>query len=172
MPSFPPQLPRGPVVDTNILFDFLVWRFCTDIGIPVPDCVDVTFAAENSRLALRWYLEGAKPVHTSPHVLAEIHGLIKARAKWKEPGISEFWQYAQAELIRLQLAEHLIAIVNMNREDLGEFGPTDDSILELAAKTGRPVITEDGSLRGRLTREQIRVLSRWDILAHWQRRNT
>jgi rRNA-processing protein FCF1 len=168
MAALPPELPPGPVVDTNILFDFLLWRFCMDAGTRLPTCLDDTFAAETSRRALQWYFEGANPIHTSPHVIAEIHGLIKARAGWREPRVSEFWQYAQAELVRLRLSEHLVELVNMNREDLGKFGPTDDSILELATHTGRVVITEDGALRGRLTEGEIRVLSRWEIFAHWQ----
>jgi rRNA-processing protein FCF1 len=118
--------------------------------------------------ALNWFLDRYKPIYTSPHVIAEINGLLKARAKWKEPRLSAFWQFAQEELIKLVLKEHLIELVTMNREDLGEFGPTDDSILELAARTGRAVITEDGALGGRLKRGQIRVLNRWEIFAHWQ----
>jgi len=172
MAPLPSELPPGPVVDTNILFDFLLWRFSTDAGIRLPECLDDTAVAEDSRRALHWYLEGAKPVHTSPHVIAEIHGLIKARAKWQEPRLSEFWLYAQTELARLRLAEHLIELVNMNSDDLARFGPTDDSILELSARTGRAVITDDGALRGRLTRGQIPVLSRWEIVAHWQRSGT
>ena len=56
----------------------------------------------------------------------------------------------------------------MNREDLGTFGPTDVSILEIAFQEGHTVIAEDGALSRRLTQEQIRVLTRWDIFKVWQ----
>jgi len=172
MASLPSELPPSPVVDTNILFDFLLWRFCSDAHIRLPECLDDTAVADDSRRAPHWYLKGAKPVHASPHVIAEIHGLMKARAKWHGPRVSEFWLYAQTELARLKLAEHLIELVNMNSDDLARFGPTDDSILELSARTGRAVITDDGALRERLTRGEIPVLSRWEIVAHWQRWGT
>lgn len=168
MAPLPSELPHGPVVDTNIFFDFLLWRFCTDRAIRLPTCLEDTFAAESSRRALQWYLERATPLHTSPHVIAEIHGLIKARAKWREPRIAEFWLYAQAELDRLRVVEHLIQLVSMNRDDLVRFGPTDDSILEIAVRTDSAVITDDLALRERLTLEQIPGLTRWEILAHWQ----
>ncbi len=168
MVPFPLQLPPGPVIDTNTLFEFLLWRFCKNKDIALPTCLMDTPPEEDARRALQWYLDSAKPVHTSPHVIAEIHGLIKSRAKWKEPRTAEFWQHAQAELNRLRLQEHLVELVNMNRDDLAMFGPTDDSILEIATRADRVVITDDGALRGRLTQEEISVLSRWEILAHWQ----
>jgi rRNA-processing protein FCF1 len=69
------------------------------------------------------------------------------------------------------LEEHLIKLVKMHRQDLVEFGPTDNSILEVAVQTGGTVVTDEGDLRGRLTKDQIQVLSRYEILAHWQDRN-
>ena len=63
----------------------------------------------------------------------------------------------------------MIKLVEMRPEDLAEFGPTDDSILEVAAQTGRAVVTGDRELGGRLTQEQIRVIDRYEILAHWQK---
>jgi hypothetical protein len=43
--------------------------------------------------------------------------------------------------------------------------------LEVAVQTGRAVVTGERDLRGRLTRDQIRVLDRYEILALWQDRN-
>jgi hypothetical protein len=64
--------------------------------------------------ALYWYLDKAKPIHTSPHVIAEIHGLLQARADWHGPRLSAFWRFAQGELTRLMLDEHLIKLVKMH----------------------------------------------------------
>ena len=69
------------------------------------------------------------------------------------------------------LDEHLIKLVKMHPQDLAEFGPTDESILEVAVQTGRAVVSGERDLRGRLTKDQIRVLNRYDILALWQDRN-
>jgi rRNA-processing protein FCF1 len=69
------------------------------------------------------------------------------------------------------LDEHLIKLVKMHPEDLATFGPADDSILEVAAQRGGVVVTGERALRGRLTKDQIRVLDRYEILAVWQGRN-
>lgn len=171
MPYTLHELPKHPLIDTTVLFDFLLWRFCVDSKTPFPECISDNFSKESVRRALHWYLDSAKPIHTSPHVIAEIHGLVQARADWHGSRLSAFWRFAQEELARLSLDEHLVKLVEMNREYLGTFGPTDDSILELATQTGRAVVTEDHPLRGRLTQEQIRALDCHEILALWQEWN-
>lgn len=172
MPSESIELPRNPVIDTNVLFDFLLRRFCVETRTPFPGCISDSPAEEDKMRALDSYLRQAKPILTSPHVIAEIHGLVQARAHWRGPRLSAFWQFAQDELNRLMLDEHLIKLVNMPPEDLAALGPTDDSILELGAQKDAAVVTEDRRLRGRLTEKQIRVLDPYEILAHWQERNT
>ena len=171
MPSALIKLPINPVIDSNVLLDFLLWRFCVETRTPLPACISDTATGNDTMRALDWYLDKAKPIHTSPHVIAEIHGLVKARAHWHGPRLSAFWRFAQEELTRLMLDEHLIKLVKMHPQDLAQFGPTDDSILEVAAQTGRAVVTGEGDLRGRLTKDQIRVLDRYEILALWQGRN-
>jgi rRNA-processing protein FCF1 len=171
MPSALIKLPINPVIDSNVLLDFLLWRFCVETRTPLPACISDTATGNDTMRALDWYLDKAKPIHTSPHVIAEIHGLVKARAHWHGPRLSAFWRFAQEELTRLMLDEHLIKLVKMHPQDLAQFGPTDDSILEVAAQTGRAVVTGEGDLRGRLTKDQIRVLDRYEILALWQDRN-
>src|SRR5208283_1655314 len=142
MPFFRFDLPRKPLVDTNVLFDFLLWRFCTDTKTSMPACLSDHFSGESSRKALRWFLDEAKPIYTSPHVIAEIHGLLRSRAGWRGPRLAAFWRFAKDELARLLLREDLIRVSEMNREDLGAFGPVDSSILEMATRIGGVVITE------------------------------
>ena len=160
--------PEHPIVDTGVLFDFLLWRFCDETRTPLPGCFPDYSAMTDCMQALHWYFDKHKPIHTSPHVIAEIHGLVKSRAQWKGRRVSTFWQFSQEELARFRLEEHLVELARMNREDLGTFGPTDASILEIAVEEGRAVIADDDALRRRLTQEQIRVLNRWDILKVWQ----
>jgi rRNA-processing protein FCF1 len=171
MPSLLIDLPINPVIDSNVLFDFLLWRYCVKTRTPFPGCLSDTSAENDTLRALDWYLDKAKPIHTSPHVIAEINGLLQARADWHGPRLSAFWRFAQEDLTRLMLDEHLIKLVKMHPQDLVEFGPTDDSILEVAVQTGRAVVTGESDLRGRLTKDQIRVLDRYEILALWQDRN-
>jgi rRNA-processing protein FCF1 len=171
MPSALNDLLMNPVIDSNVLFDFLLWRYCVETRTPFPECLSDTSAAIDTMWAVDWYLDEAKPIQTSPHVIAEINGLLQARADWHGPRLSAFWRFAQEALTRLMLDEHLIKLVKMHPQDLVEFGPTDDSILEIAVHTGHVVVTGEGDLRGRLTKDQIRVLDRYEILALWQDRN-
>lgn len=166
------ELPQSPLIDTNVLLDFLAWRFCVETKTPFPRHMPDTSAENDTMRALHWYLDKEKPIHTSPHVIAEIHGLVQSRIGWRKQRLSAFWQFAHEELTGLLLDEHLIKLVKMRPEDLATFGPTDDSILELAAQTDGVVVTGDRGLGGRLTQKQIRVLDRYEILALWQNRNT
>ena len=172
MPSGSIELPRNPVIDTNVLFDFLVWRFCVETKTAFPRRISDSAAEKDTMRALHWYLDLTKPILTSPHVIAEIHGLVQARADWRGARLSAFWLFAQEELRRLWLDERLIKLVNMDSEGLAAFGPTDDSILQLALQTHGTAVTGDHDLIGRLREEQIRVLDRHEILALWQEGNT
>jgi hypothetical protein len=165
------KLPENPVIDTNVLLDFLAWRFCVETNTPFPRRTPDTSAESDMMRALHWYLDKEKPIHTSPHVIAEIHGLVQRRFDWHGARLSAFWRFAQVESRRLMLDEHLIKLVKMHPEDLATFGPTDDSVLELATHTEGVVVTGDRGLRGRLTQEQIRLFDRYEILALWQNRN-
>jgi rRNA-processing protein FCF1 len=171
MPSALINLPINPVIDSNVLLDFLAWRFCDETDTPFPKRLPDNAAAIDSMRALHWYLNEAKPIHTSPHVIAEIHGLVQARFAWRGSRLRAFWRFAQDELTPLMLDEHLIKLVKMHPQDLAKFGPIDDSILEVAVQMGRVVVTDEGDLRGRLEGDQIRVLDRYEILALWQDRN-
>jgi rRNA-processing protein FCF1 len=172
MPSAITELSE-PLVDTNVMFDFLLWRFCIANQTPLPGCISDYFSTEVSRKALLWYLDEAKPIHTSPHVIAEINGLVRGKTGWRkdQTRLSKFWRFAKEELARLQLSEHLLEVAEMNGDDLGAFGPTDCAILQLAIPMDGVVVTEDGDLRRRILKEGIRVLSCKDILDLWQKSN-
>jgi rRNA-processing protein FCF1 len=156
------------------MFDFLLWQFCMANQTPLPGCISNYFSLEVSRKALQWYLDEAKPIHTSPHVIAEINGLVRGKTGWRKDRtrLSEFWRFAKEGLARLQLSEHLVEVADMNGDDLEAFSPTDCAILQLAIPRDGVVVTEDGALRDRLKREQIQVLGCSEILALWQKSNT
>jgi rRNA-processing protein FCF1 len=164
-------LPKSPLIDTNVLYEFLLWRFSEAAKIPLPESASNYLSSDDLRTAFNWYVEKAKPIYTSPQVIAEIHGLVQSRAEWYGQRLADFWGFAQRELARLRLEERLVQVKEMKREDLKEFGPIDSSILELAKRTGGVVVTEEGDLNGRLRREQIGILRCSDILALWQEWN-
>lgn len=168
MPPVALSLPKKPLVDTNILFDFLLWRFSVENGMNVERLPLGPLRPTPLREPLLWYLDRAKPIQTSPHVIAEIHGLLKSRAGWKGVRLESFWGFAQAELVRLGLEEDLVKVTEMESETLRSLGPTDTAIVVLAAKLGSVVFTEDGELRGWCAKQEIGLLNCSDGLALWQ----
>jgi rRNA-processing protein FCF1 len=167
--SFSP-LPKSPLVDTNLLFDYLVWRFWTQASPPGAEPMPRRLSTPDLKEAFRWYFDLAKPIQTSPHVIAEIQGLAKSRLGWYGEKLASFWRFAQRELARLRLQEDLIRIVEMDTDDLPTFGPTDTSLLALAARFDGLVLTDDGDLTRRCDEKQIRVWGSSEILAEWQTR--
>ena len=168
MGSFLSSLPKSPLVDTNLLFDYLAWRFSTQAIPTIPEPSLQRLSTPDLKDAFHWYLNLAKPIQISPHVIAEIQGLAKSRLGWYGERLASFWRFAQQELARLRLREHLVRIVEMDTEDLPSFGPTDTSLLAMAASAGSAVLTDEGNLRGRCDEKQIRVWGSSEILAEWQ----
>lgn len=171
MPSTLPDLPKRPLIDTNLLYDYLLWRFSVAAEIRVPEGAYEYLSSDDLRTAFNWYMEKARPLLTSPHVIAEIHGLLRSRADCHGPKLASFWGFAQQELARLHLQEFLVRVNEMIRQDLSDFGPIDCSILKLAVPMESVVLTEDGALKGELTRRQVKVLGCYDVLAIWQEWN-
>jgi hypothetical protein len=141
------SLPKSPLVDANLLFDYLAWWFSAQADPPTPEPSLQRPSAPDLQEAFRWYLDRAKPIQTSPHVIAEIQGLAKSRLARYGERLASFWRFAQHELARLCLQEQLIKIVEMDADDLPSFGPTDTSLLALAARPGSLMLTDEGDLR-------------------------
>jgi hypothetical protein len=75
-----PPLPKNPIIDTNILFDFLIWRFHNKTRTDIHPSLHAHLSTKPLE-ALEWYLDAAKPVHTTFHVIAQIQGLMKKKTQ-------------------------------------------------------------------------------------------
>ncbi len=164
------EIPKSPVIDTNVLFDFLVWRFSVSFSLPEIASELRHLRTADQRDAVAWYLSWAKPIITSPEVIAELHGRVTRDKKLRQPRLGSFWTFAQQELRQLELDEELMKLLEMQPATLAHFGPTDTGVLGIAARDRRPVLTEDGKLRSRCLEEQIKVVSVDEILAFRQDR--
>jgi len=171
MDAFPLNIPRSSIIDTNLLFEFLVWRFFEEIGEGEAEPYSFEYlSTEISRTAFRWYIKLAKPIETSPHVIAEIHGLARSRAKkyLRPPRLEAFWKFAQEELAQLRMEEHFVRLGEMDTSNLQVVGPTDTSLLQRAQQSGRTLLTGETELWGRCTKRGIKVLNCSEVLARWQ----
>jgi hypothetical protein len=90
---------KSPVVDTNILIDFLLWRFHTATQIALDQRLLDQLSAKPLQ-ALSWYLDVAKPTECTFHVIAELRGL---KQELPSQTRHSFWRLAQQELSRLGL---------------------------------------------------------------------
>lgn len=161
------SLPKSPVVDTNVLFDFLVWRFHTETRTDLHPSLRDHLSGKPLE-ALSWYLDLAKPIQTSFHVIAEIHGLTKKKPDWTGLTRQSFWRFARIELSGMELGEHPVKLLEMDPEDLALLGPSDASILILAIKLQALVLTEDAALRDRCAKREIVVLNYGGVLELWK----
>lgn len=173
MPATLRPLPREPVIYTDVLFGFVLGQF----SIKFPDIQFKRSALGplqwiNLGQALQWYFKLARPLHTAPQVIAEMHGWAMSRANLYRPGLGFFWKSTQEELIRFGLEEELVRAKDMELETLSSFGPTEAAILALAKRFGGIVLTEDGRLRGECDRQEISVLRCSDVLDLWQQNQT
>jgi hypothetical protein len=120
-----------------------------------------------------WYLPLAKPITSSPEVIAEIHGLaIRHRPRLPLQG---FWEFAQNELSQLGLDEVLVKLADMKTPLLSSLGPTDTSLLQIAqlpTSFRRLVFTEDAKLRDQCQEKEIEVLTVSEVLSLWQQYGT
>ncbi len=172
MPPAPHSLPKGPIIDTNILFDFLVWRYlhtATQTDIPASLFNELS---SKPLQQLTWYLDAAKPIRTSFHVIAEIHGVSKIRTGWTGRTRASFWRFASKELFGIELGEHPVKIAEMDLEDLALLGPADASILILGTRLEAAVLTEDQRLRNRCVRRQVKVLNYSGVFELWKQSTT
>ena len=159
------EIPKRPVIDSGPLFESLLWRFSESFDQPDLISRPQYLKTSDDRAALAWYLPLAKPIVTSPEVIAEIHGRVTREARLRQPRLGDFWKFSQKELSQLGLAEELVKLVEMEPEILSRFGPTDTSLIRLGSQFRRPVLTEDGPLGARCKQERLEVLTTSDILS-------
>jgi hypothetical protein len=115
----------------------------------------------------------AKPITTSPEVMAEIHGHAERILRGQKLGT--FWRFSQKELRELGLSETLVELVQMNDDTLSFFGPTDAALLHIAGLSpdlGQPILTEDTKLAGECRKKQLKVLTIAQVLNIWQQYGT
>ncbi len=161
-------IPRQPIVDTNLLFDFLLWRFSDSLKI-LPLLAELKYLkAAPYRASLQWYFKIAKPITTCPEVIAEIHGHAE-----RTPGLQlkNFWKFAQSELAELGLNEELIKVVDMDADILSTLGPTDTALLRLGMlyqTQKQPILTEDTKLAGHCRKRELSIITKYDVLSVWQ----
>jgi rRNA-processing protein FCF1 len=167
MPLTLSSLPKSPIADTNILFDFLLWRFHTETQTGIPEWLRDHLYSKPLR-ELTSYLGGAGPVQTSSQVVSEIYWLAKTRAGFRDRTLDSFWRLARLEFDQLELTEHLVKMPEMEFDDFVKYGPADASILVLAKRLDVVVLTQDGPLKDRCIEQEIRVLNYDRVLELWK----
>lgn len=103
------MIPRHPIVDTGPFFDFLLSRFSQEIRTPSL-LNGLRYLNTDFKIkSIQWYFSVAKPITTSPHVIAEIHQHAQKQLEHKSY-TEAFWKFAQIELNELGLKEQLVEL--------------------------------------------------------------
>ena len=164
------SIPRNPIVNTDVLFDFLLWQFSVSFKMPTLLFKLRYLTYDFYRESVQWYFTFAKPIITCLEVIAEIHGHAEGMLRGHKLG--NFWSLAKEQLTELGLNEKLVELIQMDGDTLSSLGPTDTALLHLSHQIRQPVLTEDGKLATKCRSWELPVLSVTDILAYWQQYET
>jgi len=164
------SIPRNPIVNTDVLFDFLLWQFSVSFKMPTLSSKLRYLINDFYRESVRWYFAFAKPIATCPEVIAEIHGHAEGVLRGHKLG--NFWSLAKEQLTELRLNEKLVELIQMDGDILSSLGPTDTALLHLSRQIRQPVLTADGKLANKCRSWELPVLSITEILAYWQQHET
>lgn len=158
---------RNPIVNTDVLFDFLLWQFSVSFKMPTLSSKLRYLTNDFYRESVRWYFTFAKSIITCPEVIAEIHRHAEGILRGHKLG--DFWRFAKEQLAELGLSEKLVELVQMDGDILSSFGPTDTALLHIARLSpNQPVFTEDGKLAGECRKKEVGVLRIADVQSIWQ----
>jgi rRNA-processing protein FCF1 len=165
------------VVDTGALLTALVLNFVRMIQVPGHKQQEILNKAIAPYLRQSQSLRDAylsrfsrdiRPLRTTPHVIAEIHGLAKAKSKLNlhSQDLSSFWRYSIDFLLANRLDEVLVRLIELRdlSEVICEIGPIDTAIIQLAHKEGAVLLTTDTRLLGRAREQGVDVLSDYDFV--------
>lgn len=101
--------------------------------------------------------DGIQTLLTTSHVIGEIQGLQKL----KQASGEEFWQSSILFLKARKLDERLVKLLDLDRKGrsllVGQIGPTDTGLIELAIQTKSVVLTDDGRTLARARPEAVDV---------------
>lgn len=181
MPPVHSLPPKSPIIDTSILFDFLVWRLPVEFqdqilaqsraaarsrhGTPEAVLEDIRSRPLDN---LGWYLAEAKPIQTPSQVVAEVQGLAKSKLWLKGARLESFWRLARQEFDQIELLDECVKLTEMDRADFMRYGPADASIMTLAGRLDAVVLASDARLRTRCEERHIKVLGYAEVISLWR----
>jgi rRNA-processing protein FCF1 len=162
------------VVDTGALLTALVLNFVRMIQVPKQQQQEILdkgialYLRHTPRLQsayLARFSGVVRPIRTTPHVIAEIHGLAKSRFGLHSQHLSSFWRHSITFLLTNGLDESLVRLVDLRdfNEVVCELGPIDSSIIHLAHMDGGVLLTTDTRLGGRARDRGVSVMSDYEF---------
>lgn len=167
---------RKVVVDTGALLTALVLNFVRMIQAPrhkqeeILNKAIAPYLRQNPGLRnayLARFSREIRPLRTTPHVIAEIHGLAKAKSRLNlhSQDLSSFWRHSIDFLLANNLDEALVRLIDLKdlSELVCEIGPSDTAIIHLAHIEGALLLTTDGRLLGRARAQGVVVMSDYEF---------
>lgn len=163
------------VVDTGVLFTALVLNFVRMIQVPkekrqaILERAVAPYLLRDSNLReafLRRFLQEIRPLRTTAHTIAEIHGLAKTKSRLAlhSADLATFWRYSIDFLLATHLDESLVRLTELKdlKEIVCELGPSDTAIIHLAHIEGAVLLTTDAKLMER-AKKYVEVKSQYEF---------
>ncbi|MEW6095620.1 MAG: hypothetical protein AB1567_03720 [bacterium] len=136
------EFPTKIIMDTGPLLDFLLASCFKTFPIKHLQYIKNERQYKN----LRDYIFSTESILLTPYVIAEMNYHVR-KIKNKEI-ISKFWRLALEFLSDDKFQEEIIKIIEINLQELLEWGITDASLIILGEKTNLSILTGDSSLWG------------------------
>ena len=142
------------VIDSGPLFDALVLNYdernAREYGRSrrFTSKVHEVLKGSNAQREFLNSLASIREKLTTSHVIAELYGLEKRILKLRDPDHQEFWRISIDLLMQWGIDETLIKLLDLASHDslrtcLHRIGVTDTGLIDLAARHGCVLITQD-----------------------------
>lgn len=140
------KFPTKIIMDTGPLFDFLLAECWLTYFRTLPEKHLRYIKNERQYKNLRDYIFSTELIVITPYVIAEIN--YQVRKIIREEERDKFWKLTIEFLSDNKFQERIIKIIEINLQELSEWGITDASLISLGEKISLPVFTGDYPLWG------------------------
>ena len=106
-----------------------------------------------------------RPLRTTAHVIAEIHGRARSRLALHGEDLCSFWRHSFDFMLGKDLDESLVKLIDLRESNkvVCEIGVIDAAIIHLTHKEGGVLLSTDHHLMGRAQEQGVAVISEYEF---------
>ncbi|MFH0986581.1 MAG: hypothetical protein V1911_00865 [Candidatus Micrarchaeota archaeon] len=150
---------HGVVIDTNVLFDYLVGLYIKNSQTPAPS--DLKSDPEDFKILDR--ILPLLSLSITPHVLTETYALLKIRHKTRAKEIMKNGLNYLLKISEINVHKDSILLHSL----FEEVGVADTALINCSEKEKYYVLTDEKELRGRMESRNMNVLGLDNLYAFY-----